>query len=395
MDFWKRHWRLTFRSYHYLIRSMTRRLAPLLLSTFVGGIALWIPVEKLFMSEIGFTPATVGLMAAAYAVVVPLLEILSGVLADRRSRVPVVGNVGALLSVLVGVSTNVTTYVAAALLLGVYFAMQSGTRSDWIDYDTVLEETGSSARFDAVLGRVQVLSSAALVLGAGRGPARGGHVAPYHLRRHPAVPRRLHRRLLRFREPQLHRTSGATTLRQHVTTTVCTLPLAAADRPDRGPARAHQAAQPGRLRVRTAMAGRGRGRHCRLRPCVGRADELDRPRRRDRRSGAARRPGTRPGGRQPAGRRGAAARQRRPGRRLGRAGRHRHGLRRLRRDGHLPAARLDCRPPSAPASRRASVPGVAVFLPFALAFGAISERFGVSAAGWLLVKPAPSPAGCW
>ena len=32
---------------------------------------LWVPVEKLFMSEIGFDPAAVGLMAAAYAAVVP------------------------------------------------------------------------------------------------------------------------------------------------------------------------------------------------------------------------------------------------------------------------------------------------------------------------------------
>jgi predicted MFS family arabinose efflux permease len=47
---------------------------------------LWVPVEKLFMSEIAFTPASVGVMAAAYAAVVPLLEVPSGVLADRWSR---------------------------------------------------------------------------------------------------------------------------------------------------------------------------------------------------------------------------------------------------------------------------------------------------------------------
>ena len=50
------------------------------------GLILWVPVEKLFMSEIGFTPASVGVMAAAYAAVVPLLEVPSGVLADRWSR---------------------------------------------------------------------------------------------------------------------------------------------------------------------------------------------------------------------------------------------------------------------------------------------------------------------
>jgi hypothetical protein len=34
-----------------------------------------------------------------------------------------------------------------------------------------------------------------------------------------------------------------------------------------------------------------------------------------------------------------------------------------------------------------------VFLPFALAFGAISERFGVSAAGWLLVVAGAATGG--
>ena len=38
------------------------------------------------MSEIGFDPASVGVMAAAYAAVVPIIEIPSGILADRWSR---------------------------------------------------------------------------------------------------------------------------------------------------------------------------------------------------------------------------------------------------------------------------------------------------------------------
>jgi MFS family permease len=205
---------------------MNGRLAPLMLSTFVGGIALWIPVEKLFMAEIGFTPATVGMMAAAYAAVVPLLEIPSGVLADRWSRrgVLVVGNVGALLSVLVGaLSTNVTTYVVAALLLGVYLAMQTGTL-DSIVYDAIVEETGSSAGFDAALGRVQMVSSAALVLGAVAGGLLGAALSP-RATYVATVPFLVLSTLalLRFREPRLHRAASAPTLRQHLVTTVTTL----------------------------------------------------------------------------------------------------------------------------------------------------------------------------
>src|SRR4030095_9352074 len=93
-----------------------RRLAPLVAAAFFGGILLWVPVEKLFLAELGFTPQTVGLMAAAYAGVVPLLEIPSGILADRWSRrgVLLLGNAGLFASVLMGaLSTNVPTYIAA------------------------------------------------------------------------------------------------------------------------------------------------------------------------------------------------------------------------------------------------------------------------------------------
>ncbi len=207
-------------------RPLARRLSPLLLSTFAGGVMLWVPVEKLFLSEIGFTPATVGIMAAAYAAMVPLLEIPSGVLADRWSRrgVLLVGNAGALLSVVVGgLSTDVVTYVAAALLLGVYLAMQSGTL-DSIVYDTVLEETGSSEGFDAALGRVQMVSGVALVLGAVGGGLLGAATSP-RITYFATVPFLLvsSLALLRFREPRLHEVAQAGSLREHVATTVRTL----------------------------------------------------------------------------------------------------------------------------------------------------------------------------
>ena len=62
------------------------RLLPLQLSALCSGVMLWVPIEKLFMTEIGFTPASVGVMAGVYAGVVPVLEIPSGLLADRWSR---------------------------------------------------------------------------------------------------------------------------------------------------------------------------------------------------------------------------------------------------------------------------------------------------------------------
>jgi predicted MFS family arabinose efflux permease len=199
-----------------------RRLAPLVAASFFGGVALWVPVEKLFLAEIGFTPQTIGLMAAAYAAVVPLLEIPSGILADRWSRrgVLMLGNAGAFLSVLVGgLSGNVAAYLGAALLLGVYFAMQSGT-FDAIVYDTVLEETGDSERFESIVGRVRMVESASLVLGALGGGALAAVTAP-RTTYFATLPFLVMASvcLLYFREPRLHATSGERSLRQHVAVT--------------------------------------------------------------------------------------------------------------------------------------------------------------------------------
>lgn len=206
--------------------AVRRRLAPLIGAFFFGGVALWVPIEKLFLAEIGFTPQTVGLMAAAYAAVVPILEIPSGILADRWSRrgVLVIGNVGALLSVLVGgLSTSVTTYVVAALLLGVYFAMQSGT-FDAIVYDTVVEETGSSELFESTIGRVRMAESASLVLGALAGGALAAATAPrvtyFVTLPFLAVSTAC---LLAFREPRLHLGGEERSLRQHVAVTYGTI----------------------------------------------------------------------------------------------------------------------------------------------------------------------------
>jgi MFS family permease len=161
-------------------------------------------------------------MAAAYAAVVPLLEIPSGILADRWSRrgVLMIGNAGAFLSVLIGgLSGNVAAYLVAALLLGVYFAMQSGT-FDAIVYDTVLEETGESERFESIVGRVRMVESASLVLGALGGGALAAITAP-RATYFATLPFLVIASacLLRFREPRLHAPSDERSLRRHVAMT--------------------------------------------------------------------------------------------------------------------------------------------------------------------------------
>jgi predicted MFS family arabinose efflux permease len=201
---------------------VARRLRPLYVAAFLQNVALWVPIEKLFMTEIGFDNGSVAIMAVAYAAVVPLLEIPSGLLADRWSRrgVVLLAQSALAVSVLIGgLSPNVGVYIVGALFLGAFFAMQSGTFES-IVYDTVVEETGDSDLFERTIGRVRFVESAALVLGALAGgalaevlPLRGTYFMTAPLIGLAAVA------LLRFREPRLHRAEDAGSLRQQVTAT--------------------------------------------------------------------------------------------------------------------------------------------------------------------------------
>ena len=108
-----------------VLASVRRRLLPLQVAVALQGFMLWVPVEKLFMNEIGFDAASVGVMAAAYAALVPLVEIPSGLLADRWSRrgVLIVASAALMLTSLVGgLSNSVPLYIVSALFLAVALA---------------------------------------------------------------------------------------------------------------------------------------------------------------------------------------------------------------------------------------------------------------------------------
>lgn len=207
-------------------RLLSRRLGPLYVSTFLQNLALWVPIEKLFMTTIGFNAASVGAMAAVYAVVVPLLEVPSGVLADRWSRrgVLVLASIAAILSVLIGgFSQSVAMYMVAAGFLGVFIAFQSGTLESVV-YDTVLEETGSSDAFERTIGRVRLVESVALVASALAGGAVAA-VAPLRTTYFLTAPLLAASAvtLFRFREPRLHRAEEEEPLRRQVATTYRTI----------------------------------------------------------------------------------------------------------------------------------------------------------------------------
>lgn len=205
---------------------VAKRLFPLHIAAFLQGVGFWVPVEKLFMDEIGFDAATIGLMAAVYAGTVPIAEVPSGVLADRWSRrgVLILSSVALTLSSIVwGFSYGVPVYLLGAVALGVYFAMSSGTM-DAVVYDTVLEETGDSATFEKHLGRLRATTSASFVSSA----LLGGWLASLLSTRAtffltaPLVALSIVA-LFRFREPRLHQAAERSSLREHVTVTYQTL----------------------------------------------------------------------------------------------------------------------------------------------------------------------------
>jgi predicted MFS family arabinose efflux permease len=206
--------------------SLRRRLLPLQVAVALQGFMLWVPIEKLFMNEIGFDAATVGVMAAAYAALVPLVEIPSGILADRWSRrgVLMVASTALMLTSLVGgLSNSVPLYIVSALFLAVYFAMYSGTMEATV-YDTLLEETGDSDGFEGRIGRVRFVESTTLVASSLAGGVLAGLATP-RLTYFLTVPFALASivALLRFDEPRLHKSEESTSLRSHVAVTYRTI----------------------------------------------------------------------------------------------------------------------------------------------------------------------------
>ncbi len=147
---------------------ITRRLLPLYIATFSQGLVLWAPIEKLFLRSLGVDQATLGLMAACYASLIPLLDLFSGILADRWSRkgVLILASVASMLNALLGgLSHNVTTYLVSTLFFGVSVALVSGTYES-ILYDTLLEQTGHNRGFEKRLSQLKLLNSLALLSGA-------------------------------------------------------------------------------------------------------------------------------------------------------------------------------------------------------------------------------------
>ena len=157
------------------LSSVSKRLLPLYAAAFFQGLPFWYAVEKLFMVEIGFNTATIGVMLAVTSIVMLVVETPSGILADRWSRkgVMILGCLSLVASGIVGaLSYNEVVFIISTSLWGVFAALYSGTYEAVI-YDTVMEEQGNSEGFEKRLGHLRVIEGSAFVTAA----LLGGFVA--------------------------------------------------------------------------------------------------------------------------------------------------------------------------------------------------------------------------
>ncbi len=156
-------------------RLILKRLKPLYWAAFFQGFVLWYAIEKLFMVSIGFNNATIALATSLYVVVMLIMNVPYGVLADRWSRKGVLFIAIVMLilaSIVCGLSHTYIQYLIGFMLWGMFYAGYTGTY-DSIIYDLVLEETGSPNGFEKLYGRVQVYDSIALVIGSAAGGVIG------------------------------------------------------------------------------------------------------------------------------------------------------------------------------------------------------------------------------
>ena len=205
------------------IRTLNKRLLPLYIAAFFHSFVFWYTIEKLFMQSIGFDNTGIGFMIAIYSAVMLIVEVPSGILADRWSRkgVLILASVCLSLSGLAGgLSHDSGLYLISAMLWGAFYACYSGMY-DTIIYDSIAETAPKSKLFDRIYGRIQVVGSIALI---GSSLAGAAIAATFSLRAayFLTVPLSLIPilALIRFKEPTLHKQHAVIPIRQQLKATV-------------------------------------------------------------------------------------------------------------------------------------------------------------------------------
>lgn len=200
--------------------SVVKRLRPIYVAAFFQGLVFWYVVDKLLATEVGLSATLLSVILAAQSLMSVLLEIPSGILADRWSRkgVLILSNLFLGVASLVGaVAAEPWHYLVVALFWGAFDAMYSGTY-EAIVYDVLVEEEGDGKNFERMFGKIGRFDGLALMIGsiAGAGMARIGDVHTPFIATCVAVAVGMYALSL-MREPKTHKAEVDTThLLDHV-----------------------------------------------------------------------------------------------------------------------------------------------------------------------------------
>lgn len=146
----------------------SKRLRPYYISRLLEGVIFWFAIEKLFMQQLGFTNAGIGLVIVMMTAMTLLSEVPLGIIADRTSRKAMAFTSLLLLasaSLILGLALSPLTYTIGLLIFGLYSASSSGLDESMI-YDAVLEEESSGRNYDKYFGKERLYGSIGLIIGS-------------------------------------------------------------------------------------------------------------------------------------------------------------------------------------------------------------------------------------
>lgn len=197
---------------------MQSNITKLYITNFLTGFVFWYGIEKLFMRSIGISALGIAVNAIVYVLVSTVLNVPTGVLADKWNRkyTLMIGILAlGLSSFIMGHSHGLNTYLFATAVWSLYVVFTSGTYQA-MTYDS-LAELGRESEYVKQQGR----SYGMFLVGVSLSSVIGGYIAnrygfrsAYFLTIIPCIINLVV--LSSMREPVFHKEIEDTKLWQHV-----------------------------------------------------------------------------------------------------------------------------------------------------------------------------------
>jgi MFS family permease len=121
---------------------MSYKVSKILISRALTGFICWYGIEKVFERSIGISIFGISLLAVTYIATSALLNIPTGILADKYGRkyAIILACVALLLCTIIGgIAQNIYEYAVAVILWGLFYTTQNGAYEATL-YDTLKEE---------------------------------------------------------------------------------------------------------------------------------------------------------------------------------------------------------------------------------------------------------------